>query len=285
MDAGKLLILGANGQLGTALSEKYPEARAVDSTEFDITDPDVIAAFDWSNVSVILNTAAYTNVPEAESPDGRIAAWKVNASAVGHLAKVANAHDITLVHISTSYVFNGEHDLHTEDEPLSPLSSYGASKAAGDIAASQADKHYIIRTSAVIGSGKNFVRSILGLGEKGVSPSVVANETDRLTFTSELVKSIDFLLQRNAQYGIYNVTNSGDVSSWADIARAVYHEAGFDNLTVSDTTAAEYFAGKAIADKRPAHGALALTKMEELGFQFTDWREELKQYIAKELQQ
>ncbi len=283
MDDSKFLILGANGQLGTALHEKYPNAKTTDIDELDITNETSVEDYDWSSVSTILNAAAYTNVPEAENPEGRIAAWKANATAVGHLSKVANQHELTLVHISTAYVFNGERKMHTEDEPLSPLSSYGSSKAAGDVAASQADKFYIIRSSAVIGDGGNFVRSIFELGKKGVSPKVVDDETDRPTFTSEITRAIDFLLSRNAPYGIYNVTNSGDIVTWADIARAVYNEAGFDNLEVFDSTAAVYFAGKAIADKRPVHSALDLTKMERLGFKFTDWRKDLAEYIKKEL--
>ncbi|HUD10542.1 MAG TPA: NAD(P)-dependent oxidoreductase [Candidatus Saccharimonadales bacterium] len=283
MNPSEFLIVGAKGQLGLALQAQYPGAQAADVSELDITNLGSVANYDWSKVKVILNAAAYTNVEEAENPEGRIAAWKVNATAVGYLAKIANKYGLTLVHISTAYVFNGTLDMHKEDEPLSPLSSYGSSKAAGDVAASQADKFYIIRSSAVIGDGKNFVRSIFEAGKKGISPSVVSDETDRPTFTSELVKGIDFLLTKQAPYGIYNVTNSGDVVTWADLARVVYKEAGFDSLVVSDSTAAKYFAGKAIADKRPIHGALALSKMEKMGFMFTDWREDLKIYIEKEL--
>jgi dTDP-4-dehydrorhamnose reductase len=278
----EIFIVGANGQLGTALRQKYPNAKSADINELDITNKDSVLNFDWSGIKFIINAAAYTNVPEAESPEGRIAAWKVNAAAVGHLSEAARQNQILLVHISTSYVFNGEQKTHKEDEPLSPLSSYGSSKAAGDIAASQAEKYYIIRTSAVIGEGKNFVRSIFELGKKGISPKVVADETDRPTFTSELVKGIDFLLNKNADFGIYNVTNSGDIVSWADVARAVYKAGDFENLEVFDSIAAEYFAGKAIADKRPVNGALDLSKMEKLGFEFTDWRDDLRTYIQKE---
>ncbi len=283
MDESSILIVGAKGQLGLALQEIYPGAKSASIDDLDITDADSVKNFDWDDIEVLINAAAYTNVPEAESQEGRTAAWNVNAVAVGNLAKVAQLHDMTLVHISTAYVFNGELDMHTEYEPFSPLSSYGSSKAAGDIAANFAEKHYIIRTSAVVGKGKNFVRSLLGAGKKGISPKVVADETDRPTFTSELTRAIDFLLKQQHPYGVYNVTNGGDVVSWADFARAIYAAAGFDTLTVTDSTAAEYFAGQAIADKRPVHGALDLSKMEKLGFKFTDWREELKLYVEAEL--
>jgi dTDP-4-dehydrorhamnose 3,5-epimerase/reductase len=283
MEDSKILIVGGNGQLGLALQAQYPGAKHTDSDTLDITDAKAVEAYDWSGIELILNAAAYTNVPEAENPQGRVAAWRVNATAVGNLVRIANQYDITLLHVSTSYVFNGEIDMHTEDEPLSPLSSYGASKAAGDVAASLAKKFYIIRTSAVIGEGKNFVRSLFEAGKKGISPSVVADETDRPTFATQLVRGIDFILSNQSPYGTYNITNSGDIVTWADLTRAVYKEAGYDSLTVSDSTAAEYFAGKAIADKRPVHGALDLSKMEELGFTFTDWRKELHNYIQAEI--
>lgn len=285
MDESSILITGANGQLGRALQEVFPDAKKTDSSELDISSEQALRDFDWSGIKFIINTAAYTNVPEAENLEGRVAAWRINAAAVSYLAKVANEHDLTLVQISTAYVFNGEQDLHTEDEPLSPLSGYGSSKAAGDIAAAQAKKHYIIRTSAVVGDGGNFVRSLIGAGKKGISPSVVADETDRPTFTTELARGIKHLLSQNSPEGVYNITNDGDIVTWADLARAIYQEAGFDDLKVSDSTAAEYFAGKAIADKRPTHGALDLSKIKATGFTPRDWRDDLHNYVNKELNQ
>jgi dTDP-4-dehydrorhamnose reductase len=282
MDEPNILITGANGQLGRALQEAYPNAKKTDSSELDISDQQALQDFDWKNIQVIINTAAYTNVPEAENQEGRLSAWKINATSVGYLADIANEHDLTLVHISTAYVFNGQQDMHTEDEPVSPLSSYGSSKAAGDIAASRAKKHYIIRTSAVAGDGGNFIRSIIGLGKKGISPKVVSDETDRPTFTTELARGIKYLLANELPGGIYNITNDGDVVTWADLARAIYKEAGFDNLEVFDSTAAEYFAGKAIADKRPTHGALNLSKIKNTGFSPRDWRDDLREYVKKE---
>jgi len=175
MDDSKIFIVGANGQLGTALRAKYPNAKFADVGELDITDKASIDGFNWSGVKVILNAAAYTNVDGAETPEGRVAAWRVNAEAVGNLTHQVRRNNMTLVHISTDYVFNGSEDTHTEDEHFSPLSVYGASKAAGDLLTSQVDKHYILRTSWVIGEGKNFVRTMLDLGKKGINPTVVAD--------------------------------------------------------------------------------------------------------------
>lgn len=284
MDDSTIFIVGANGQLGTALKGRYPGAQSADIDELDITNAESVANYDWSKIKIILNAAAFTNVDGAETAEGRVAAWKVNATAVGYLVQAALKHDLTLVHISTDYVFDGSKAPHTEDEPLSPLSVYGQSKAAGDIAIGLAPKHYLLRTSWVIGEGPNFVRTMLGLGQKGVAPSVVADQVGRLTFTSELVRAIDHLLTSQAPYGTYNVSNDGEPASWADITREIFKEAGFD-LRVTDTTTAEYYAGKEGIAPRPLQSAFDLTKIQAAGFTLTDWREDLSKYVAKEVAQ
>lgn len=176
MNDSEIFIMGANGQLGLALKAQYPNAKSADLKRLDITNKESVEGFDWSNIKIILNAAAYTNVDGAETTEGRVAAWNVNASAVANLVSVAQKHNLTLVHISTDYVFDGTKTPHTETEPFSPLGVYGQSKAAGDIAVGLLEKHYILRTSWVIGEGNNFVRTMLALGKKGVEPTVVADQ-------------------------------------------------------------------------------------------------------------
>src|SRR5262245_32889787 len=132
MDDSSIFIVGANGQLGLALKQQYPGAQSADIDELDITNADSVNNFDWSGIKVILNAAAFTNVDGAESTEGRVAAWKVNALGVANLARVAAAHDMTLLHISTEYVFDGTKDNHDDNESPSPLSVYGSTKAAAD---------------------------------------------------------------------------------------------------------------------------------------------------------
>lgn len=285
MDESQILIIGASGQLGLALKTRYSTARAVDSNELDITDAGQIARFDWSNTRVILNAAAFTDVDGAETAEGRAATWRVNAVGAANLSKAASTHDLTLVHISSDYVFDGTKKVHTEDEPFSPLGVYGQSKAAGDIAVTLASKHYILRTTWVIGEGQNFVRTMLGLAAKGVSPTVVSDQIGRLTFTSELVRAIDYLLTTNPQYGIYNVTNDGPVASWAEITRTIFELTNHPELTVTDTTTAEYFASKEGISPRPLNSEMDLTKLRGTGFVPADWQDNLKAYIQKELSQ
>lgn len=279
MNDNEILIIGANGQVAQALRQKYPNARATSSSELDITDSAAVANFDWSGTKVIINAAAYTNVDGAESPEGRVAAWKVNATGVANLAAAARAHDLTLVHISSEYVFDGT-QKHLEDEPFSPLSVYGASKAGGDIAAASVDKHYIVRTSWVIGEGKNFVRIMLNLAEKGIKPSVVSDQTGRLTFTSTIVGAIDHLLTSSAVNGTYNVSNDGPIASWADIAARVYELSGKSASDITPVTTEEYFKDKPEAAKRPLNSTLDLTKIKSAGYSPADWQQDLEQYVT-----
>jgi dTDP-4-dehydrorhamnose 3,5-epimerase len=283
VDNSKIFIVGANGQLGTALRAQYPGSQFADIAELDITKRESIDAFDWTGIEIILNAAAFTNVDGAETTEGRVVAWNVNASAVANLARVARKHDITLLHISSDYVFDGTKEPHMEDELFSPLSVYGASKAAGDLLVSQLEKHYILRTTWVIGEGKNFVRTMLELAGKGISPTVVADQIGRLTFTSELVRAIDHVLLNKAAFGTYNVTNDGPLASWAEITRQIFSLAGYTELTVTDTTTADYFAGKEGIAPRPLGSNMSLDKLHATGFESKNWQDELKAYIVKEL--
>jgi dTDP-4-dehydrorhamnose 3,5-epimerase len=282
MNDSEVFIVGAKGQLGLALQSQYPGARSADINELDITDQESVENYGWSGVRVILNAAAFTNVDGAESAEGRLAAWKVNADAVANLVAVAAQRDITLVHISTDYVFDGTQSPHTEQESFSPLSVYGASKAAGDLIVSLLPKFYILRTSWVIGEGKNFVRTMLGLGQKGIDPSVVSDQIGRLTFTSELVRAIDHLLTSGAPHGTYNVSNDGPAVSWADITRKIFELANMPR-NVTDITTEEYYKDKEGIAPRPLHSTLDLSRLHSTGFSSNNWEIELKNYISKEL--
>ncbi len=284
MDDSTIFIVGANGQLGTALREKYPNAKSADIEELDITDSNSVNSFDWSGIKVLINAAAYTNVDGAETPEGRVAAWKVNAEAVKNLTHIAWKHNIILVHISTDYVFDGTKTPHSESEYYAPLSVYGASKAAGDLLVSQLEQYYILRTSWVIGEGKNFVRTMLSVAQKGIDPAVVSDQVGRLTFTSELVKAIDHLLSNHCEFGTYNVSNDGLPASWADITRKIFSFAGYKN-SVTDTTTEEYYKGKEGIAPRPLQSIFDLAKLQSTGFTSSDWEKDLESYVKKEMNQ
>ena len=279
----KALITGANGQLGLALRALLPDSVATDYQELDITDATAVAVFDWRGIEAIVNAAAYTNVDGAETTEGRVAAWRINALGVANLAREAARHAIPLVHVSTDYVFDGTQSPHHENEPLSPLSIYGASKAAGDVVTALTGKHYIVRTSWVIGEGKNFVRTMLGLAAKNISPTVVADQVGRPTFAANLAAGMVHLLKNRAEYGTYNLSGDGEPASWAEVARLVFQAAGRKDLRVTDTTTAAYYAGKTGIAPRPLQSTLDLAKIKAAGFTPSDWRKDLAEYVEREL--
>lgn len=279
MNNKAVFITGANGQLGRALQRVFSNATTLSRQDLDITNKTAVDSFDWQHGSIIINAAAWTNVDGAETEEGRVASWKVNASAVSNLTRVCRKYDMTMVHISSDYVFDGTKKRHTEDEPLSPLSVYGQSKAAGDLLVEQLDNFYLLRSTWVIGEGKNFVRTMLGLAEKNISPTVVNDQIGRLTFTSELVRIIDHLLSTKAPFGTYNATNDGPLASWADITRKIFELSNHKDLIVSNTTTAEYFANKPGVAPRPLNSDMSLDKLHSTGFQSRNWEEDLRQYI------
>lgn len=286
MQPPRIAVLGASGQLGHALAEALPgsglgAADFLDQADLDLTDPASIDAFDWSRYATIINAAAYTNVDGAETTEGRELCWAINATAVAHLAKAAIANRITLVHVSSDYVFDGTRDPHTEGEPLAPLGVYGQAKAAGDLAVETVPQHYLLRTSWVIGEGKNFVRTMASLAERGISPSVVDDQVGRLTFTTDIAAGIIHLLTHGAEYGTYNISNEGPAQSWAQIAGTVYALTGHDASQVTGISTAEYFAGKQVAP-RPLKSSLDLTKIEATGFVPRDADAALAAYLHSE---
>ena len=276
----KVMSTGAHGQLGRALSKLYPDADCVDRDSLDISDTEAVAnARHWRDYGVILNAAAYTAVDTAETPEGRRDAWAANAVAVGNLARVACEYDITLVHISSDYVFDGTNNTHPETEQFTPLSVYGQSKAAGDIAATLAPRHYIARTSWVIGDGNNFVKTMQSLAQRDIKPSAVGDQVGRLTFTDTLAAGIKHLVDSNASYGTYNLTNDGDPVSWADIAKNVYEHSGKSPEDVAAVSTEEYYEGKTGIAPRPLGSVLPLDKIKATGFAPSDWRTELSAYL------
>lgn len=293
---GRILVLGAGGQLGRALIDRLPAALAAsdpadrdDSTatttprahstirvvpltraEADLADPTWAERVDLSDVEIIVNAAAYTHVDAAETPEGRREAWATNVTGVGHLVRVCRERRIPLVHLSSDYVFDGTVHEHGEDEPFSPLGVYGQTKAAGDALVTTLDRHFIVRTSWVVGDGPNFVATMARLADEGASPSVVHDQYGRLTHTATLADAIGHLIATGAPWGTYNVTDSGPTRSWADIAAEVFARAGRDPADVRPVSTTEYEEQQRAAGKHPAprprHSTLTLDKIRATGF-------------------
>lgn len=278
----KILITGASGQVGRALRADFPDAEFVTHEDFDING-DISHARRWKDYGTIINAAAYTAVDTAETLEGRKEAWQANAVAAANLARVAADNQITLVHLSSDYVFDGTQTVHDENEAFAPLGVYGQSKAAGDIAVAYGvTKHYIIRTSWVIGEGKNFALTMKSLAERDIKPSVVSDQIGRLSFTEDLAKGIKHLLDSNSPYGTYNLTNDGEPASWADIAKEVYALSGKSADDVTPVTTAEYYKDKEGIAPRPLQSTLSLDKIKATGFAPREWQEALRQYLVNQ---
>lgn len=275
----RTLVLGANGQLGRALKAALPNADFMTRQDIDLGHEDPFSGVRWASYDTVVNAAAYTAVDTAETPEGRVAAWASNVAGVAALVRAAAAHNLTVVHVSSDYVFDGTQKEYGEADPMCPLGVYGQTKAAGDALVATLPKHLIVRTSWVIGDGNNFVRTMQSLAERGIDPAVVEDQVGRLSFTEDIAAGIAHLLAANAAFGVYNLTNDGEPASWAQIAARVFELSGAEPARVSGTTTAEFFAGKQAAP-RPLNSVLALDKIRDAGFSPRPWGEALVDYLS-----
>lgn len=275
----RFLITGSGGQLGKALSEAYPEATALNRESLDISDLEQVKAVDWSQYDVIINAAAYVNADHSETQEGREITWKANAEGPRNLAKVALENSLHLIHFSSEYVFDGTRQDHHENESFAPLSVYGEAKAAGDLAVSLVPHHHILRTTWVVGEGHNFVKTMKNLADMRIDPKVVDDQFGRLTFTSELVRAVEHILEKQIDSGTYNLSNSGKVRSWAEIAALTFAIAGHDKDRVKFVSTEEYKQDKTPFAPRPTHSDLDLTKIQLSGFKSEDYEPLMREYI------
>ncbi len=303
MKPKRTLVTGCRGQLGRAV-KKAAEDRGLmcfdytDIEEFDFADELAYDDIDWGLYGTVINCGAFTAVDASETSEGRAACWRANASGPSMLARMCNKHDITLVHVSSDYVFDGTLETHDENEGFSPLGVYGQSKAAGDLAVAGCQRYFIIRSSWVIGSGYNFVRTMMSLSDRCANQkdslsrvTVVDDQIGRLTFTDQMADGILWLLgYRNgsvlpsnpAPYGVYNLTGEGSSASWYDIAKKTFDLRNQNGNCVSPVKTDEYYKNAAgpIAP-RPSNSTLNLSKIEGIGFRPREWVDELSDYIDK----
>ncbi|MFI7583323.1 sugar nucleotide-binding protein [Kocuria sp. M1N1S27] len=274
-----VLVVGRTGQLGRALvallEERGLPHRAVGRDELDLAEP-----ASWPEAlrtgkglrryRAVVNAAAHTAVDEAETPEGRTAAWAANATGVAALAAACAAARVPLLHVSTDYVFDGTLPLDHQypvDAPVGPLSVYGQSKAAGEAAVRALPRHWVVRTSWVIGDGGNFVSVMAELAARGVDPRVVDDQVGRLTFVEDLAAGALHLVEQAAPYGTYHLTGAGEPLSWAEVARRVFELAGADPDRVSPVSTAEYTGDRTGVAPRPRNSVLDLSALRATGFE------------------
>ena len=280
----KWLITGAGGMVGRdlcdALTARGEEVVALTRNDLDITDSRCVnAAVAEHAPAVIVNCAAYTKVDQAEIEES--VANAINGSAVELLASAANATDALLVHLSSDFVFDGAGQAPYEvNDGTHPLSSYGRSKLLGELAATHAEKHLILRTSWLFGvHGPNFVEAIRNQIRKGTNPlRVVADQRGRPTYTPHLAEAIIRLAhiahQSDVARGIVHYADAEECS-WFDFARAIVEESGAD-ITVTPVTTDEF----PRPARRPAYSVLSTERYERLtGVAPESWRDGLHEYL------
>jgi dTDP-4-dehydrorhamnose reductase len=274
----KWLITGAGGMLGTDLQEELASRDetvvALTRDDLDITDSRLVSALLREHApDVIVNCAAYTKVDLAESEEA--AANAINGSAVELLATAANEVGARLVQISTDFVFDGsKREPYEVTDPTGPLSAYGRSKLLGEIAATHAHRHLIVRTAWLFGvHGPNFVEAIRNQIRKGTNPlRVVSDQRGRPTYTPHLARAIVRLVGQSAE-GIVHYADAGECS-WFDFASAVAEGSG---VVVKPVTSDEF----PRPAKRPAYSVLSTERYERItGVQPDSWREGLREYLA-----
>ncbi len=280
----KVVLIGANGQLGSELARIFSDHDLVSLThaDLDITDDrQVEKLLDQLAPDLILNTAAYHRVDECEDFPAR--AYEVNALAVRHLAQWAKTHQVVLLHFSTDYVFDGRlRRPYSEADPPAPLSAYAVSKLAGEyFIRAIHDRHVIVRTCGLYGiagsSGKggNFVETMLRLATEGKEIRVVDDQVLTPTSAKELARKVRQLVETGA-YGIYHITNDG-ACSWYEFSQAIFEISGLTPRLQPTTSAA--FGARA---NRPAYSVLDNANLRSLGLDdLRDWRDALKEYLEE----
>ncbi|MFV0366624.1 MAG: dTDP-4-dehydrorhamnose reductase [Mangrovibacterium sp.] len=280
----KILVIGSNGQLGSELKslstqECNYEFLFTDVQELDATDFHALSEYCVNNKpDFIVNCAAYTAVDIAETEIDL--AKLINVSIPKYIGRVAKANQAKVIHVSTDYVFDGTAYLpYVEDDLVGPNSVYGKTKLNGEIALFKEDsKSVIIRTSWLYSTyGKNFVKTMLKLGEERDELRVIADQVGTPTYAADLAQVIMEIIKQadsNWQPGIYHYSNEG-VASWYDFAKQI-HEIGQITCKVSPIATEDY----PTPAQRPAYSILDKTKIKKTyGIEIPYWRDSLKSCI------
>lgn len=260
----------------TELQSRDEEVVALTRSDLDITDERAVStAVREFDPDVIINCAAYTRVDQAETEEH--AANAINGSSVEFLARAANSCNALLLHVSTDFVFDGSKRTPYEvNDRTAPLSAYGRSKLLGEIAASHARNHLVVRTAWLFGvHGPNFVEAIRNQIRKGTNPlRVVNDQRGRPTYTPHLAHALIRLAANDQARGIVHYADE-DECTWFDFAQAIVEETGAE-ITVSPVSTEE-FPRPAV---RPAYSVLSTERYERLtGVKPESWREGLREYL------
>jgi len=279
----KIIIIGANGQLGSDIVEVF-ENDLIPLTHSDIEIADTVSVnhiFKKIKPDKVINTAAISNVIECEQNPRR--AFEVNALGVRNVAIACSEVDATLLHISTDYVFDGrKRTPYTENDLPNPLNVYGITKLAGEhFIKAILKKYFIVRTAGLYGvhpcrsKGGNFVDKVITISKKQEEIKVVEDEVLTPTYTRDLAIKIKELIETD-KYGTYHITNSGKCS-WYEFTQAIFSFLKI-NTKLIRIGQREFMSSV----KRPAYSVLANEKLKAIGIaSLRPWQEALKDYLRE----
>ncbi len=278
MNTAGILLIGADGTLGTALSEVFRNERLIRWTqrEVDLTSSDLRRRVTAVSPSIVINAAAYTDVDGAETNESLADA--INATAVGEIAKACHDLGSTVVHYSTDYVFDGSSSRgYAEDAIPHPINAYGRTKLHGErLLVDAAPRYFIVRTSRLFGrhgmkSGakQNFIDKMIALSDTKSELSVVDDETTSPTYAADLARSTLDLLE-HYEPGVYHRTNDGSCT-WHAFALEIFRILG-RSITLKPVSGSSF----PRPAKRPAQSTLVSTKVAPL----RRWQPALSDYIA-----
>ncbi len=289
----RIIVVGKDGQVARALAERArahgAQAVLVGRPKLDLADPSGIEdALIETGGDIIVNAAAYTAVDQAES-DPELAE-AINGIGAGVVAGAATAMNVPVIHLSTDYVFDGTADRpYREDDPVSPLGVYGASKLLGEEAvAAEAENHVILRTAWVYSPfGKNFVKTMLRLAadreELGVVGDQYGSPTSALDIADGIFAVSRNLLERPEEQnlrGLFHMTGTG-FASWAEFATEIFalsSRFGGPSAKVRSIATSDY----PTPAKRPANSRLDCGKLKELhGVALPPWRSSLEPCVKR----
>jgi dTDP-4-dehydrorhamnose reductase len=288
MSKQRILVTGSNGQLGNelrTLAGSYP------SFDFIFLTREEVSLEDQNGIAITIakhepqfciNCAAYTAVDKAEEEKGL--AFKINADAVGELARSCKENSCRLIHISTDYVFDGSSAVpYKEDAETNPQGVYGASKLKGEELAMQNDpSSVIIRTSWVYSEfGKNFVKTMIRLMKEKNGINVVNDQIGSPTYAADLADALLTIISKistknNAPGGVFHYCNEG-IISWYDFALAIKDEIGSE-CVVKPIATSQY----PTVAKRPAYSVLDTSKIQStFQLKLINWKQSLASCLSK----
>ncbi len=278
----RIALIGAAGQLGTDLKRILPDVVPITHHDLELTDSAQVAGvLDRILPDLVLNTAAYNLVDAAEDqPD---LARAVNVVGPENLARWCSSRDVTLVQISSDYVFGGDslrQTPYTEEDEPAPLGVYGRSKLDGEnVVRTLCERHFVIRTCGLYGQAEtrskgNFVKTMLRLADERPELNVVNDQHCTPSYTADVAEMIAALIQQS-EYGTYHITNSG-ATTWFEVAREALRLAGKSTLVHPIPSSA--YPTKA---QRPAYSVLDCRKVQlATGLSMPTWQNALARYVA-----